>query len=233
MRVHIHYFGGELPGMLNFWRDIQYAFRTLTKNPGFAFIGIVTLALGMAVNTTLFSVINGILLRPLPVPHPEQITVLSLQQSGLPGNYRFSYPDYEDLRDQADSFSDILGYRVALAAVAVDQKADHCIISRVSSNYFSSLGVKPAYGRLILPTEGRTPGADAVLVLGNSYWRKRFASDPHVVGEKVVINEHPFTIVGVAAKEFKGTYAVLDMDAYIPFSAEMAEDPDNLIQKSW
>ena len=219
--------------MFNFWKDIQYAFRTLAKNPTFAIIGIVTLALGMAVSTTLFSVINGFLLRPLPVPHPEQITVLALEQSSVPGNHHFSYPDFEDLRDQSDSFTDVFAYRISLAGLAADQRADHCLIGRVSSNYFSALGVKPAYGRLILPTEGRTPGADAVLVLGNSYWRKRFASDPHVVGKKVVINEHPFTIVGVAAKEFKGTYAVLDMDAYIPFSAEMAEDPDNLIQKNW
>src|SRR5580658_171421 len=93
--------------MLNFWKDIQYAFRTLTKNPGFAIIGIVTLALGMAVNTTLFSVINGFLLRPLPVPHPEQITVLALQQSSLPGNHHFSYPVFEDLRDQSGSFANI------------------------------------------------------------------------------------------------------------------------------
>src|SRR5271163_3480833 len=90
--------------MLNFWKDIQYAFRTLTKNPGFALIGIVTLALGMAVNTTLFSVTNGFLLRPLPVPQPEQITVLAAQQAAVPG-YRFSYPDYADFHDQSDSFS--------------------------------------------------------------------------------------------------------------------------------
>jgi predicted permease len=219
--------------MLNFWKDVQYAFRTLTKNPGFAIIGIVTLALGMAVNTTLFSVINGFLLRPLPVPHPEQITVLALDQSSVPGNHHFSYPDYEDLRDQSDSFKDIFAFRVSLASLTVDQHADHCLISRVSSNYFSALGIQPAYGRLILPTEGRTPGADPVLVLGYSYWRKRFASDPDVVGKKVVINQHPFTIVGVAPQEFKGTYSVLDMDAYMPFSAEMGEDPDNLVQKNW
>jgi predicted permease len=219
--------------MLNFWKDIQYAFRTLTKNPGFAIIGIVTLALGMAVNTTLFSVVNGFLLRPLPVPHPEQITVLSLKQSSLPGSYRFSYPDYEDLRDQADSFSDILAYRVTLSGVDVDQKADHCIISRVSSNYFSSLGIKPAYGRFILPTEGRAPGADPVMVLGYSYWRKRFGSDPNVAGKKVEVNGNPFTVVGVAPPDFHGTYSVLDMDAYIPFSAEPNEDPDNPVQKTW
>jgi predicted permease len=219
--------------MLNFWKDIQYAFRTLTKNPGFAIIAIVTLALGMAVNTTLFSVINGFLLRPLPVPHPEQITVLSLQQPSLTGERRFSYPDYEDLRDQADTFSDLLAYRVTLASVAIDKKADHCIISRVSSNYFSSLGIIPAYGRLILPTEGRTPGADPVMVLGYSYWRKRFGADPNVVGTKVEVNGNPFTVIGVAPRQFHGTYSVLDMDAFIPFSAEPGEDPDNPVQKIW
>src|SRR5579859_3892566 len=219
--------------MLNFWKDIQFAFRTLTKNPGFAIIGIVTLALGMAVNTTLFSVINGFLLRPLPVPHPEQITVLSLQQASLSGARRFSYPDFEDFRSQTDSFSDIFAFRVTLVAVAVDQKADHCIISRVSNNFFSALGILPAYGRLILPTEGRTPGADPIVVLGYSYWRKRFAGDPGVVGKKVEVNGHPFTVVGVAPPEFHGPYSVLDMDAYIPFSAESSEDPDNPIQKDW
>ncbi len=219
--------------MHNFWKDIQYAFRTLTKNPGFAFIAIVTLALGMAVNTTLFSVVNGFLLRPLPVPHPEQMTVLSLNQSSLPGNRHFSYPDYEDLRDQTDSFSDVFAYRVTFAPVAADQKADHCLISRVTNNYFSALGIRPAYGRLILPSEGRTPGADPILVLGYSYWRKRFASDPDVVGKKVVIHEHPFTIIGVAPKDFYGTYTALNMDAYVPFSAELSEDPDNPVQKTW
>jgi hypothetical protein len=177
--------------MLNLWKDVQYALRTLTKNPGFAIIGIVTLALGMAVNTALFSVINGFLLRPLPVPHPEQITVLSLQQASLPGARRFSYPDFEDFRSQTDSFSDIFAFRVTLVAVAVDQKADHCIISRVSNNFFSALGIQPAYGRLILPSEGRTPGADPIVVLGYSYWRKRFAGDPDVVGKKVEVNGQP------------------------------------------
>lgn len=219
--------------MLNFWKDIQYAFRTLTKNPGFAAIGILTLALGMAVNTTLFSVINGFLLRPLPVPHPEQITVLALQQSGIPGAKRFSYPDYQDLRDQSASFSELFAFRISLASIAADQKADHCIISRVSSNYFSALGVTPAYGRLILPTEGRTPGADPIMVLGYSYWRRRFASDPDIVGKKIDVNGHPFTIVGVAPREFHGTYSVLDMDAYFPFSAETRDVTDDPVQKVW
>lgn len=219
--------------MTNFWKDVRHAFRTLSKNPAFALIGIVTLALGMAVNTTLFSVVNGFLLRPLPVPHPEQITVFALKQSTLGGGYRFSYPVYEELRDQTNSFSDVFAYRISLVAISVDHRSDHCLVGRVSSNYFSSLGIKPAYGRLILSTEGRTPGADPVIVLGYSYWRRKFGGDPNVVGQKLEINEHPFTIVGIAPREFHGTYSVLDMDGFVPFSAETSEDADNTIQKLW
>jgi predicted permease len=219
--------------MTNFGKDMQYAIRTLTKNPGFAIIGIITLALGMAVNTTLFSVVNGFLLRPLPVPHPEQITVLALQQSALPRLNRFSYPDYEDIRDQSDSFRDVFGYRLTLASITADKRGDHCLVSRVTSNYFSALGVNPAYGRLILPSEGRTPGADPVIVLGYAYWRKRFAGDPEIVGKQVLVNEHPFTVVGVASKDFHGTYSVLDMDAYVPFSADVDDPTDSPVEKDW
>lgn len=219
--------------MLNLSKDLRYALRTLTKNPGFALIGIVTLALGMAVNTTLFSVINGFILRPLPVPHPEQMTVIGLKQSAVGSTFRFSHPEFEDLRGQSDSFNDIFAYNVTLAAIAVNHKADHCIIARVSNNYFSALGITPAIGRFILPTEGLTPGADPVVVLGYSYWRRRFASDPGIVGQTVELNEHPFTVIGVAPSDFHGTYSVLDMEAYVPFSAEIRDDTDNPIEKAW
>jgi putative ABC transport system permease protein len=101
--------------MQSFWHDLRYAARTLRNSPGFTIIAIITLGLGMAVNTTVFSVINGLILRPLPVPHPEQIAVLAMQQAGTPGFQRFSYPDYQDLRQQTDAFSDIVGYRPTLA----------------------------------------------------------------------------------------------------------------------
>jgi predicted permease len=205
--------------MHSFWQDLRYAARTLRNSPGFTIIAIVTLGLGMAVNTTVFSVINGMLLRPMPVPHPEQIAVLSMQQAGTPGLQRFSYPDYQDISRQADKFSDIIGYRPTLVGLTVEGKADHCVLSRVTGNYFSALGIQPAVGRLILPTEGQAPGADPVLVLGYSYWQKRFAGDRSVVGKRAEINSHSFTIVGVAPKEFHGTYAIVDMDGYVPFSA--------------
>ncbi len=205
--------------MQSFWQDLRYAARTLRNSPSFTIIAVVTLGLGMAVNTTVFSVINGMLLRPMPVPHPEQIAVLSMQQTGTPGLQRFSYPDYQDISRQADNFSDIIGYRPTLVGLTVDGKADHCVLSRVTGNYFSALGLQPALGRLILPTEGQAPGADPVLVLGYAYWQKRFAGDRNVVGKHAEINSHAFTIVGVAPKEFHGTYAIVDMDGYVPFSA--------------
>src|SRR6266576_2060821 len=194
--------------MRNFAKDIRFALRTLANNPGFAVIGIVTLALGMAANTTVFSVVNGFLLRPLPVPHPEQITVLALKQSSVAGTYRFSYPTYGDLRDQTGSFSDVFAYRV-------------------------SLGVQPGYGRLLLPTERRIPRGDPIIVLGYSYWRSRFAGDPKSVRQKVQLNDRSFTVVGVAPREFRGTYPVMDMEAYVRLSAETAEDPDHPLEKIW
>ncbi len=233
MRVHIHYFGWELPDMRNFWKDVQYAFRTLTKNPGFAIIAIVTLALGMAANTTIFSVINGLILRPLPVPHPEQMTALALQQEGTAELQSFSYADFLDLRSQSASIGDLFTYRVSLAGLNVDNKGDHCIISRVSNNYFSVLGITPAVGRLILPTEGVNPGSDPIVVLGYSYWQKRFAGDPDVVGKHVQMNGHPATIVGVTPKGFYGTYAMLNMDAYVPLSATFTEEFGTPVNDMW
>jgi predicted permease len=219
--------------MRSLWKDIQYGMRTLGKNPGFAVIGIVTLALGMAVNTAIFSVINGILLRPLPVPHAEQLTVLALKGSDERELQRFSYPDFLDLRSQSDGFSDLFGYRISLAGLIADGKGEHCLVSRVTNNYFSALGIAPAAGRLLLPTEGLAPGADPVIVLGYSYWQKRFAGDKSVVGKQVEMNGHPMTIVGVTPKEFHGAYTVANMDAYVPLSAAITEGLGTPVQDTW
>jgi predicted permease len=221
--------------MRSFWQDVRYAARTLRNSPSFTILAVVTLGLGMAVNTTIFSVINGLLLRPLPVPGAEQIVVLALRQAGTPGNQKFSYPDYEDIRDQADSFSDVFAYRPTLVRFAVDGKGDHSLISGVSGNYFSGLGIKPALGRLILPSEGRTPGADSIVVLGYSYWKKRFAGAKDVIGKQVTIGNRPATIIGVAPEGFRGTYSLVDMDGYIPLNAPLRgqDDPDRAVKLMW
>ncbi len=219
--------------MSSFWQDLRFAFRALGKSPWFAALAVLTLALGIAVNTSIFSIINGFLLRPMPVPHPEQIAVLAMQQTGEMGLQRFSYPDYLDLRDQSASFSDLFAYRITLGGLTADNRGDHCIATRVTGNYFSTLGLQPALGRLILPTEGQTPGADPVLVLGYSYWQKRFAGDKSVLGKKVEMNGRPFTIVGVAPQEFHGTYSIIDSDLYLPLSADISFKNEKQIQDTW
>jgi ABC-type antimicrobial peptide transport system permease subunit len=109
--------------MGSFWQDLRHAYRALGKSPWFAAVAVITLALGIAVNTSIFSIINGFLLRPMPVSHPEQLVVLSLQQAGDKALQNFSYPDYLDLRDQSSSFSDIFAYRITLAGLTADNQA--------------------------------------------------------------------------------------------------------------
>ena len=221
--------------MRNFWQDMRYAVRTLRNAPTFTIIAVVALGLGMAVNTTIFSVINGMLLRPLPVPHAEQIAVLAMEQPGMSGFQRFSYPDYQDISRDANVFSDVLAYRITLTAMSADGKVDQCILTRVSGNYFSALGIHAAAGRLILPSEGQAPGADPVLVLGYSYWKKRFAGDSQVIGKHVEVNGHAVTVVGVAPQGFQGAYAILDSDGYVPLSAAIGSKgmTENSVEQLW
>jgi predicted permease len=205
-------------------QDLRYGWRMLSKTPAATFIVALTLALGIGANTYIFSIVNGYLLRPLPVPEPGQITVLAAQQAGnSPFMYLFSYPDFVDFRKQAGSVADLFVYGIDLGGLSADHKADQFLFSQVSGNYFSGLGVKPLLGRLILPEEENQPGKRPVLVLGYSYWQKRFGGDPRVVGKQVLVNGRSATIVGIAPKEFHGTYFALDMDAYMPLgSADLA-----------
>ena len=222
--------GSEMRGFL---QDLRHALRLLVKSPGFTLVAVLTLALGTGANTTVFSLINGILLRPMPVAHPEQIVVLAARQEGSPGFQSFSYPDYQDIRSQTDAFSDILAYRVSLVGLSVDGKGEHCVVSRVTGNYFTTLGIQPALGRFILPSEGQTPGADPIFVLGYAYWQKRFGGDKSVIGKQVDIDGHPVTIVGVAPKGFAGMYSFLNMDGYLPLSAAAGSRGSTPVEETW
>ena len=206
--------------MGSFWQDIRYGFRTLPKSPGFTAIALLTLALGMAANTTIFSIVNALLLRPLPVRGPGQIVKLTTEQINNPGGTAFSYPEFTDFQAQAKSFADLFFYHITLRGMAADGKAEHFAVSLVSPNFFSVLGIAPAAGRLILPTEGGKPGADPVVVLGYSYWQKRFLGNPDVVGKQVLIDGTPATIVGVAPKGFSGVYNIIDCQGYMSVSME-------------
>jgi predicted permease len=184
---------------------------------------VVTLALGMAANTTIFSVVNSILLRPLPVRDPAQIVVLASEQKNNPQGQTFSFPELSDFQKQAESFADIFYYRISLRGMAVDGNAENLAVNYVSSNFFSVLGIQPAEGRLLLPSEGTKRGADPYMVLGYSYWQKRFGGDPHVVGRQVMIDGSPVTIIGVAPEGFYGVISLIEGQGYLPASVEKFE----------
>jgi predicted permease len=201
-------------------RDIRYAVRRLIKSPAFTLAAVLTLGLGVGANTAIFSVVNG-WLRPLPVRDPEQLIVFAAQQKGDSlGVYYFSYPDLVDFRKQQQAFSGLFGYQIGLGGFSADgdAKTDPFIFSYVTGNYFSALGIKAAAGRLFLPEEGERPGAAPVVVLGYSYWQKRFNGDPDVVGKQVRVDGKPAVILGVAPKGFRGTYSNLDLSGYLPLS---------------
>ena len=192
----------------------------LAKAPGLTAIICLTLALGIAANALIFSIVNGYLLRPLSVPQPEQIAFLAEQQKGSsPLLFTFSGPDFQDFREQAKSVADVFGFMPILPGLSADGKAEQMFACYVSGNYFSALGVKPGYGRLILPEEEGQPGKEAVVVLGYSYWQKRFHGDASVVGKQVRVNGKPARIVGIVPKEFWGTLSPIEMDGYLPLAS--------------
>jgi putative ABC transport system permease protein len=212
-------------------QDIRYGARMLMKNPGFMIVAVITLALGIGANTAIFSMVDAFLLRPLPVKDPAQITVLAYQLKQ--GNFQtqFSVADYRDIRDQSTGvFSDVFAYQFGLDGLSVDGKADRIMTNYVSGNYFSALGLKPALGRFILPSEGDVVGADPVMVLGYSYWQTRFGGDPGIVGRKVAVDGKPVTIVGVAPKGFVGVYPILSVQGYLPMGmAIIAGNPSDFM----
>jgi predicted permease len=215
--------------MNTWWQDIRYGLRLLGRSPAFTAIAVLTLGLGIGANTAIFSVVNWLLLRPLPVSHPSEITVVTYQQKKGPIGVHFSYPAFQDIEQQtAAVFSHVLGYAFGMDGLSVNGRSDRVLTAFITGNYFTSLGLSPALGRLILPSEGKTAGGDPYLVLGYSYWRTRFGGDPGVIGKQVSIDGHPVTIVGVAPKGFGGLYPLVDVQAYLPYGmrAIESEHPD-------
>ncbi len=211
--------------MATLWQDTRYAIRMLAKSPTLTLIVVLTLALGIGANTAIFGIVNGFLLRPLPVKSPEQIMVLAgkLQGDTL-GIFTLSYPQLTDFRKQADAFSDIFAYQVDIGGLSFSGTANQFVYSRVTGNYFSTLGLQPALGRLFLPSEGEAGGKDPYIVLGYSFWQKKFGGDPSIVGKQALIDGQEATIIGVAPKGFHGTNFALDFDGYLPLNMMPAED---------
>jgi predicted permease len=186
-------------------QDLRYALRTLRKTPGFTAVVVLTLALGIGVNTAIFSYVDQLLLRPLPFPESGRLATLYSRVSWLPSAYSsISYPVYERMRDHNNVFSGLAAYdniQVNLGSAADMETLPGEI---VSANYFSVLGVSPALGRAFLPEEDAVPGRNPVAMLSTKLWQRRFHADPAIIGRQVAINGVGFTVVGIVPAGFTG-----------------------------
>ena len=209
---------GTLVRLEQFLQDIRHALRMLRTSPGFTAVAILTLALGIGANTAIFSLVDCLVLRPLPLERPREIVFLTLARKGSGPSTAFSYPDFTDIQKQtANVLSDVSAVGMFVTdGLAVNGQSQPMWSSYVTGNFWGLLGLKPALGRLILPSEGSIAGADPVLVLSYAYWQSRFNGDPSVIGEKASVNGVPMTIVGVAPKGFHGLTSLLDFQGYIP-----------------
>jgi predicted permease len=197
--------------------DVRQALRMLVKSPVFTVTIAITLGLGIGANAAVFSIVNTLLLRPLPVADPSNLYVVSLTHQDHEQLHQVSYADFVDYRKHPEIFFDLAAYSIDFAGLNADNRADRIAVAYVTGNFFPLLGVGAGLGRTILPSEGSVFGADPVIVLGRTYWKKRFNGDPAVVGRKVVVNGRPFIVAGVVPEGFYGVYALVEFDAYMPF----------------
>jgi predicted permease len=198
------------------WGDFRFGLRMLRKNIGFTTAAVLTLALGIGVNAAIFSMVDGLFLRPLPLKNPQQIVSFASQrQRGWSNGY--SYPEFEDIRSQTtDMFSTVAGYQIGQDGLTTNGKTEPIQSAYVPGDFFTMLGVQPYLGRFILPSEGKAAGADPVIVLSYSYWKRRFGGDPGVIGKSVALNGHPVTIIGVAPERFLGIATFFETQGYLP-----------------
>src|SRR5690348_3325353 len=207
-----------LPFLETLAQDIRYALRMLRKAPGFTAVAVLTLALGIGANTAIFSLVDWLILRPLPISQPSRVVFIEKQFRNGGSGTQFSYPDFRRVQQQTSQiFGSVAAARMfVMDGLSVDGQSAPMWANYVDGNFFSLLGLKPALGRLLLPSEGSVAGADPVLVLGYSYWKGRFGGDANVIGKRVSVNGHPMTIVGVAPKDFQGLAELLDTQGYMP-----------------
>jgi len=200
----------KIEGLLE---DIRFAFRRLNRSPGFALTAIATLALGIGANVIVFSVLNGVILRPLPVPSPEQIFQLT---RGKDASDYHSYLDYADLRDRDKSMDGLIAYGALTAGLTIDNATAESWGYTASANYFDVLGIKPALGRFFHSTDEKGLASAPYIVLSNDFWHRQFGASESMLGKTILLNQHPFTIIGVAPADFRGTEDFFWADYWIP-----------------
>ena len=217
--------------MEDLWQDLRYALRMLVKSPGFTAVAVLALGLGIGANTAIFSVFNGMLWRPLPVKDPQQLVVVASKTPAIDFPLNLSYPDFQDYRQLKTVFSEMIVYAPSPVNFGAEGRPERAWIEMVSGNYFSMLGLEAVRGRTFAADEGWVPGKDPLIVLGYKYWQGRFGGDAGVIGRTVQVNQHPFTIIGIAPEGYHGAYYFLEPDFYVPLMTLPLLDPsqgDNL-----
>lgn len=213
-------------------QDLRYALRQLRKSPGFFFIVVLTLGLGIGANTAIFSMVDWLVLQSLPIRDPKQMQVLAFARPGANSEIQFSYPEFLELQKQTQDvfsgvapfiFGGLAGEQNSQSGLTADGVTKPVQTAYVGGDFFSLLGITPATGRFILSTEGKAAGADPIVVLSYNYWQTRFDGDPAIVGKAVSINGRPVTVIGVARKGFLGPTPLLNIQAYLPLSMFLIE----------
>ena len=196
-------------------KDIRYAWRWMTRSPGFSAVAVLSLGLGVGVNTAMFSLVDSLLFRPLPVTSPD--TLVDVFTTGGDGDEfaTSSYQDFLDLKQQNTVFSDMLGYSPMMAPLSLGDRSRIALGQVVTSNHFTMLGVEPALGRLLVPSDD-DPGADRVVVIAHRLWQREFGGDPAVAGKTLTLRGLPYTIAGVAPAAFTGVVPLLTPELWLP-----------------
>jgi predicted permease len=201
--------------MQTLWQDLRYGARTLLKKPGFTLIAIITLGLGIGANTAIFSLVNMVTLRPLPVAAADRIVEVTPLFKGQSFG-AFPYPVYKDFRDKNEVFDGLAAYSprpINLSQNGVNERVWGYL---ASGNYFDLLGVQAIKGRMFTQEEDLIPGANPIAVVSHGCWQRRFGGDPNLIGKTIKLNGHDFSIVGVAPEGFHGTVVVFDPEIYTP-----------------
>jgi predicted permease len=205
-----------LPFIENLLGDLRNAARTIRRMPGFAAVIILSLAIGIGVNTTIFSWIQTVFFQPLPGVNGAANFLLVEPRSETGGYPAASWPEYRDLQTQLPALRDLVAFEMVPFNVGETGQTERTFGQLVSGNYFSALGLAPAIGRFIRPDEAERPGAEPVLVVSYDYWQTRFRGAPEVLGQKLRVNERDLTIIGVAPRQFQGTVLPLKYELWAP-----------------
>jgi len=200
------------------FQDVRYGIRMLMKSPAFTLVAVLSLALGIGANVAIFSLLDALLLKPLPVKQPEQLVVVNTQVPGRtgPGFAPYSYPVFREMREKNTAFSDIVARSGLQMSLNSNGETERVFGEEVSGNFFSMLGVNPQLGRLLTEADDQTPGAHPVAVISFHFWQRRFGADPDIVGKTINLNNYPFTVIGVTPQGFHGVEVGVAPDVRIP-----------------